>query len=123
MLFINLPIIYYLPLSLAVIILFILLKKVKRKEPIPPFRTFDISQKSDESEINYSEWVGQRVWKKGLRNPNKNSYAKKPKKFKSGFEINTVKDVIIHPQLGVPAFTFYEDDSYVACKTCSLVKQ
>jgi hypothetical protein len=121
MLFINLPIIYYLPFSLAVIIVIILIRKLKRKEEIAPFRTFNFSQ--PKNEINYSEWVGQKVWKKGLRNPNKRNFDKKPKKFKSGLFVNTVKDVITHPQLGVPAFTFIEDDSYVQCSICSLYQK
>lgn len=42
----------------------------------------------------------------------------KAKKFKSGRHVNTVKGIIDHPILHVPAYTFLEDDSYVACKYC-----
>jgi len=41
-----------------------------------------------------------------------------PKPFKSGKKHNTVKDVVIHPILGVPAFSFFEDDSIVECSSC-----
>lgn len=44
-----------------------------------------------------------------------------PKPFKSQFLVNTVKGVIIHPQLNIPAYTFVEDDSYVECRRCQLV--
>jgi hypothetical protein len=35
--------------------------------------------------------------------------------------INTVKGVIDHPILNIPAFTFHEDDSYVECRRCIVV--
>lgn len=44
------------------------------------------------------------------------------KKFKSGNNINTVKDIINHPTLNIPAFTFEEDDSYVECRRCFKVE-
>jgi hypothetical protein len=40
----------------------------------------------------------------------------KHKKFKSGEYFNTIKDVILHPFLNIPAYTFIEDDSYVECR-------
>lgn len=46
---------------------------------------------------------------------------KKKKPFKSGLMINTVKGVIDHPILNIPAFTFHEDDSYVECRRCIVV--
>jgi hypothetical protein len=46
---------------------------------------------------------------------------KDSKPFKSGRKINTVKDVIEHPILFVPAYTFKEDDSYVECRRCVVV--
>jgi hypothetical protein len=46
---------------------------------------------------------------------------KKKKPFKSGLMINTVKGVITHPILNTPAYTFYEDDSYVDCRRCIVV--
>jgi hypothetical protein len=45
----------------------------------------------------------------------------KPKPFKSQLLVNTVKDVITHPILNIPAYTFEEDDSYVECRRCKLV--
>ncbi len=42
-------------------------------------------------------------------------------KFKSGLYENTVKDVITHPILGIPAYTFIEDDSYVECRRCEII--
>lgn len=46
---------------------------------------------------------------------------KKRKPFKRGNKINTVKGLIFHPQLHVPAYVFEEDDSYVSCDTCTVV--
>jgi hypothetical protein len=43
--------------------------------------------------------------------------------FKSGFKINTVKSIIDHPILHIPAYTFEEDDSYVECRRCKVVEQ
>lgn len=43
--------------------------------------------------------------------------------FKSTFKINTVKGVMLHPTLGVPCFTFEEDESYVEVRRCELVQQ
>ena len=43
---------------------------------------------------------------------------KETKPFKSTFKVNTVKDVIIHPQLKIPVYTFEEDYSYVECRRC-----
>lgn len=40
------------------------------------------------------------------------------KPFKSGEKINTVKGIITHPILKIPAFVFFEDDSYVECRRC-----
>ena len=44
-----------------------------------------------------------------------------PKPFKSGLKVNTVKGIINHPQLNIPAFTFLEDESYVECRRCEVV--
>lgn len=41
---------------------------------------------------------------------------KQPKPFKSTFLVNTIKGVIDHPILHIPAYTFVEDDSYVECR-------
>ena len=47
------------------------------------------------------------------------------KPFKSGFVVNTVKGVVEHPNkidpetnVGVPAYTFFEDDSVVEAAAC-----
>ena len=47
----------------------------------------------------------------------------KPKPFKSSQKINTVKAVIDHSILHVPAYTFVEDDSYVDCRRCEVVNK
>lgn len=44
------------------------------------------------------------------------------KPFKSGKLVNTVKDVIEHPTLKIPAYTFEEDSSYVECRRCDVVE-
>lgn len=41
--------------------------------------------------------------------------------FKSGFLVNTIKDVVNHPILGIPAYTFIEDDTCVECRRCKVV--
>ena len=41
------------------------------------------------------------------------------KPFKSGKKVNTVKEVVLHPDnIDEYAFTFEEDDSYVGCVVC-----
>jgi len=45
------------------------------------------------------------------------------KKFKSGSLVNTIKGVITHPELGIPAYTFEEDDSYVECRRCKILNK
>ncbi len=45
---------------------------------------------------------------------------KSNKAFKSGSKINTVKGIINHPILNIPAYVFYEDDSYVECRRCEV---
>jgi hypothetical protein len=45
---------------------------------------------------------------------------KSGKPFKSQKKIATVKGIINHPILNVPAFIFYEDDSYVECSICEV---
>ena len=52
-------------------------------------------------ETNYSTYIGKQVCKRRSGKP-----------FKSGEKINTVKGIVNHPQLNVPAFTFVEDESY-----------
>lgn len=66
-------------------------------------------------EINYSVYIGKQVFKsRGSR---------ESKKFKSGSKFNTVKAIIDHPILHVPAFVFEEDDSYVECGRCRFVEE
>jgi hypothetical protein len=48
---------------------------------------------------------------------------KSDKPFKSTLKVNTVKGVIQHPKLNIPCYTFIEDDSYVECRRCDIVKQ
>ena len=44
------------------------------------------------------------------------------KPFKSGLKVNTIKGVVVHPTLNIPAYTFSEDDSYVECRQCEVMK-
>lgn len=44
-----------------------------------------------------------------------------PKPFKSTFRTNTIKGLIVHPHLKMPAYTFHEDDSYVECRLCIIL--
>lgn len=63
--------------------------------------------------MNHKQYIGRRVRKGGISDGDPNN-----KKFKSGLLVNTVKDVIDHPVLNIPAYTFEEDDSYVECRRC-----
>ena len=47
----------------------------------------------------------------------KDGQALNPKPFKSTLQENTIKGVIMHPILNIPAFTFEEDESYVDART------
>lgn len=59
----------------------------------------------------YNDWIGKMVRKK-----------KKP--FKSKKVINVVKGIVDHPFIeGKKAFTFFDDDSVVACDRCFLVSK
>lgn len=66
---------------------------------------------------DYTVNVGKRVQKCAISH--KDSH--KPKPFKSGQKINTVKGVIDHLVLHIPAYTFVEDDSYVECRRCEIL--
>jgi len=68
----------------------------------------------------YETWIGEKVIKVNMR---KGKEVHNRKKFKSGQLINTVKGVIDHPILGIPAYTFEEDESYVECRRCQLAYQ
>ena len=70
------------------------------------------------TEQDIAKWhdmIGKRVWK----NP-KTTSKFSPKPFKSGFKVNTVKEVTVHEQTGQLGFTFNEDDSMVQCWRCSI---
>lgn len=47
--------------------------------------------------------------------------SKPPKPFLSGLRVNTIKGVINHPILNVPAYTFNEDDSFVEVRRCIIL--
>jgi hypothetical protein len=66
--------------------------------------------------IDYTTWIGKLVSKR-----NCSGEGSQPKPFKSGSKVNTVAGIIEHPQQNCPAFTFFEDDSYVACHSCFLI--
>lgn len=66
--------------------------------------------------MNYEANIGRRVTKGTIFTGDANQ-----KKFKSGLFINTVKGVINHPILNIPAYTFDEDDSYVECRRCFII--
>lgn len=59
--------------------------------------------------IFYEDYVGKQCKKKS------------PKPFKSGDKINTIKGIINHPHLNVPAYVFYEDDSCVECRRIQIL--
>lgn len=63
-------------------------------------------------------YIGKRVCKGSISKQEPNN-----KPFKSGLIMNTVKGVIIHPILNIPAYTFEEDDSYVECRRCIVVNE
>lgn len=44
------------------------------------------------------------------------------KPFKSGEKVNTIRGVIIHPILNIPAYIFDEDDSFVECRRCVVIE-
>ena len=61
--------------------------------------------------MTYESLIGRKVRKTSGQNNQS-----QPKPFKSGSKVNTVKGIVDHPILHIPAFTFYEDDSYVECR-------
>lgn len=67
----------------------------------------------------YEHHIGEKVSKTSISDSPKKSH--KPKPFKSGNLVNTIKGVITHPELGIPAYTFEEDDSYVECRRCKVL--
>lgn len=70
--------------------------------------------------MNYESWIGAKVSKAIITKPNSN---RTMNPFKSGLKINTVKGIVNHPILNIPAFTFEEDDSYVECRRCKLINE
>lgn len=66
----------------------------------------------------YEYNIGKKVYKCSISKQEPNN-----KPFKSTFLKNTVKGVIIHPTLNIPAYTFEEDDSYVECRRCDVVNE
>ena len=71
-------------------------------------------------EKNYEDNVGKRVTKKRA---NRSGQPRQPKPFKSGLHVNTVKAIVEHPILKIPAYTFEEDESYVECRHCYVVEE
>ena len=67
----------------------------------------------------YEYFIGEKVAKEKIKK-GKKIFNRKP--FKSTRLINTIKGVITHPELGIPAYTFEEDDSYVECRRCKILK-
>ena len=77
---------------------------------IPCEHTDELPVQEHDEKDDYRCFIGTKVCK--FRE------GQEPKPFKSGRKMNTVKDVIDHPILNMPAFTFDEDDSYVECRRC-----
>lgn len=69
------------------------------------------------SVTDYEPNIGRKVCKTTLRKHGN------PKPFRSGNKVNTVKGVIMHPTMDIPAYTFVEDDSYVECRRCHLIEE
>lgn len=65
--------------------------------------------------MSFEDMIGKKVAKQ--------RDGKNAKPFKSQLIVNTVKGIVNHPQLNIPAFTFEEDDSYVECRRCFEVKE
>ena len=68
------------------------------------------------SVADYEPNVGKQVCKTTLKKHGN------PKPFRSGNKVNTVKGVIMHPIMNIPAYLFVEDDSYVECRRCHLIE-
>jgi len=65
--------------------------------------------------------IGKKCKKRPLDDKNIGKYKLKP--FKSGLKVNTISGVIPHPKLeGRMAYTFDEDESYVECRRCEVIK-
>ena len=68
---------------------------------------------------DFTENIGKRVQKTSINPETKEKYKQKP--FKSGFKTNTIKGVVDHPILHIPAYIFLEDESYVECRRCTII--
>jgi hypothetical protein len=69
----------------------------------------------------FEDNIGKKCKKRPLDDKNVGRYKLKP--FKSGFKVNTIAGVINHPKLeGRMAYTFEEDESYVECRRCEVIK-
>ena len=66
----------------------------------------------------YENHIGEKVAKTNIKK-GKTIFNRKP--FKSKNRVNTIKGVITHPELGIPAYVFEEDDSYVECRRCKIL--
>lgn len=69
---------------------------------------------------DYTKCIGKPVIKEIKKSKKGNWIVPKP--FKSRKLINTVKGVIDHPVLHIPAFTFEEDESFVECRRCTVLR-
>ena len=66
---------------------------------------------------NYEQYIGKQCRKKSINGVK--YYKVKP--FKSTFKTNTIKGVINHPHLNIPAYVFHEDDSYIECRRVEII--
>ena len=81
----------------------------------------NINRINDMDVEKFEENIGKKCKKRPLDDKNIGKYKLKP--FKSGLKINTIAGVINHPKLeGKMAYTFEEDESYVECRRCEVIK-
>lgn len=73
--------------------------------------------------VNPADKVSVETFKQniGKRTHKTSRQGTEPKPFKSGRKINTIKDVVEHPVLKIPAYTFEEDESCVECRKCVVI--
>jgi hypothetical protein len=96
------------------------IREGKAKSTIRLFQEYDIDILLEKNGIEQEErerlidMIGKRVKKTSKEGT-------EPKPFKSMQKHNTIKSIIIHPQLKIPAFTFEDDDSYVECRRCIIL--
>jgi hypothetical protein len=58
--------------------------------------------------VDYEQYIGKTCTKKSIMN-------------NTNYKVNTIKSVINHPHLNIPAFIFNEDDSYVECRRVNIL--